>query len=203
MLKNHQLKIRSLDAAPEAMLTVIRNHWSSIRTHIVRGSVQSRYNMRLSTLDTIYFEGRFLRIFDEQRNAFKVNLSYGFILRHKQTSRYRYYHASQNCCGRYLDKPRLVVNRKLFDAFLQCIQQPGVLQFAIRQRPDSMRVVERVTNFTFFVNIIRHHTIGCSAVALPAYVKTNNAIIGLEKNPKTGKHYRDNLFFFPCLALHR
>ena len=78
-----------------------------------------------------------------------------------------------------------------------------MLQFAIRQRPDSMWVVERVTNVTFFVNIIRHHTIGFSAVALPSYLKNNNAIIGLEKNPKNGKHYRDNLCFFRCLALHR
>ena len=191
----------SLDAASEAVLTVNHNQWSSIRTNIVRGSVQSRYNIRLSTLDTRDLERRLLRIFDEQRNAFKVNLSYGFILRHKQTSRYRYYHASQNCCGRYLDKPSLVVNRKHFDAFLQCIQQPDVLQFAIRQRPDYM--VERVTNVTFLVNIIRHHTIGCSAVALPSYLKNNNAIIGLEKKPKNGKHYRDNFCFFRCLALHR
>ena len=193
----------SLDAVSEAVLTVIRNHWSSIRTNIVRGSVQSRYNIRLSTLDTRDLEGRLLRIFDEQRNAFKVNLSYGFILRHKQTSRYRYYLASQNCCGRYLDKPSLLVNRKHFDAFLQRIQQPDVLQFVIRQRRDSMWVVERVTNVTFFVNIIRHHTIGCSAVALPSYLKNNNAIIGQEKNPKNGKHYRDNFCFFRCLALHR
>ena len=107
----------SLDPASEAVFTVIRNHWSSVPTNIVRGSVQSRYNIRLSTLDTSDLEGRLLRIFDEQRNAFKVNLSYGFILRHKQTSRYRYYHASQNCCGRYLDKPSLVVNRKQFDAY--------------------------------------------------------------------------------------
>ena len=133
----------SLDAASEAVLTVIHNHWSKIRTDIVRGSVQSRYNIRLSTLDTRDLEGRLLRIFDEQRNAFKVNLSYGFILRHKQTSRNRYYHASQNCCGRFLDTLCLVINRKHFDAFLQRIQQPDVLHFAIRQIPDSMWVVER------------------------------------------------------------
>ena len=150
----------SLDVVSEEVLEVIRDHWANIRTSVVRGSVQSRYNIRLNTLDTRNLKGRLLRVFDEQQDAFKVNLSYGFILRHKQTSRYRYYHASQNCCGRYLDKPSLIENRKDFDTFLQRIQQPDVLQFAIKQRPDSMWVVESVTNR------IRHHPIGCSTVIL-------------------------------------
>ena len=122
----------SLDVVSEEVLGVIRDHWASIRTSVVRGSVQSRYNTRVNTLDTRDLEGRLLRVFDEQQDAFIVNLSYGFIIRHKQTSRYRYYHASQTCCGRYLDKPSLIENRKDFGTFLQRIQQPDVLQLAIK-----------------------------------------------------------------------
>ena len=37
--------------------------------------------------------------------AFKLNLSYGFILKEKQSGRPRYYHSSCNCCGRLLEEP--------------------------------------------------------------------------------------------------
>ena len=45
--------------------------------------------------------------FQEQTTACKINLSYGFILRHTISGRYKYYHSSCNCCGRYLDEPSL------------------------------------------------------------------------------------------------
>ena len=62
---------------------VITENWSSIRSHVTRGPVQSRYNYRLTSLDTGSLELR--HIFKEQTTAFKINLSYGFILRNNQT----------------------------------------------------------------------------------------------------------------------
>ena len=58
---------------------VITENWSSIRSQVTRGPVQSRYNYRLTSLDTRSLELR--HIFEEQTTAFKVNLNYGFILR--------------------------------------------------------------------------------------------------------------------------
>ena len=87
-------------------------------------------------------------MFQEQTNAFKINLSYGFVLRNKNTGQYKYYHSSCNCCGRYLDEPSLVTNSKDFDDFLERIRETDVLQWAINQRPDSAWVCELVTNVT-------------------------------------------------------
>ena len=36
---------------------------------------------------------------------------------------------------------------------------------------------------------------------LPAYIKHNRFIIGLEKNAKNSQRYQDNLCFFRCLAI--
>ena len=129
-------------------------------------------------------------------------MSYGFILRNKQTGRYRYFHSSCNCCGRYLDEPSFVTNLQDFEAFLQRIRLPDVLQSVVAQRPDSAWVVEIVTNATFFVNKIVDHPIGCVNVNLPPYLKHNKAVIALERDSHN-KLYNDNLCLFRCLALHR
>ena len=88
-------------------------------------------------------------MFEQRTNAFKINLSYGFVLKNKNTGRYRYYHSSCNCCGRYLDEPILVTDRSDFDEFLQSIRETNLLKWAISQRPDSRWVCELVTSVTF------------------------------------------------------
>ena len=129
-------------------------------------------------------------------------MSYGFILRNKQTGRYRYFHSSCNCCGRFLDEPSLVTNLQDFEAFLQRVRLPDVLQWVVAQRSDSVWVVEIVTNATFFVNKIVDHPIGCVSATLPPYLKHNKAVITLERDPHN-KLYNDNMCIFRCLALHR
>ena len=78
-----------------------------------------RYNYSLTTLDTSVLEIPLRRLLATQKKAFKIDLSYGFILRNKHTGRHMYYHSSCNCCGRYLEEPRLITNRDEFDAFLK------------------------------------------------------------------------------------
>ena len=119
----------------------------------------------------------------------------------KENGRLRYYHSSNNCCGRYLEEPSLITNRDDFDRFLERIREPDILQWAVAQRPNSDWVCEHVTNATFFLNRIVQHPIGCVGVTLPDYVKNNKAIVGLAKD-EHGAIYNDNLCLFRCLALH-
>ena len=102
------------------------------------------------------------------------------MLRNKNTGRYRYFHSSFNCCGRYLDEPSLVTNSQDFETFLQRIRLPDVLQWVGSQRPNSAWFVEIVTNATFFINKIIDHPIGCVNTILPPYLKRNKAVITLE-----------------------
>ena len=169
-----------------------------------RGPLQCRYDYRLTTLDTTVLEPSLKIMFQEQTNAFKINLSYGFVLRNKNTGLYKYYHTSCNCCGSYLDEPSLVTNSKDFDDFIERIRETDVLQWAINQRPDSAWVCELVTNVTFFVNRIIDQPIGCiQATPLPSYIKKKKSVIVLETEPNNNKRYNDNLCLFRCLALHR
>ena len=179
----------------------VRDNWGSIRTYVAQGPVQTRYNHRLTTMDTRELQEPLRQLFEEQTTSFKLNLSYAFILKNKTTNRLKYYHSSNNCCGRLLEEPSLITNRGDFDRFLERIREPDILQWAFSQRPNSDWVCEHVTNATFFLNRIVQHPIGCVGVTLPDYVKNNKAIVGLEKDHYSAV-YRDNLCLFRCLALH-
>ena len=181
----------------------VHENWASVRTHVVRGPVQTRYNRRLTSLDTRDLHEPLRVLFDQQTTAFKINCSYGFVLREKQSGRLRYYHSSNNCCGRFLEEPSLVTNSQTFDRFLARIAESDILQWAITQRPNSDWVCEHVPNVTFFLNKILQHPIGCVGIDLPDYVKNNKAVVGLEKDHYRTRTYNDNLCLFRCLALHK
>ena len=168
---------------------------------MVNGPVQTRYNRRLTSLDTRELQEPLRQLFEEQTTSFKINCSFAFILKNKTTNRLKYYHSSNNCCGRLLEEPALITNRGDFDQFLERIHQPDILQWAVAQRPNSDWVCEHVTNATFFLNRIVDYPIGCVGVTLPDYVKNNKAIVGLAKD-EHGAIYNDNLCLFRCLALH-
>ena len=170
----------------------VRDNWGSIRTYVAQGPVQTRYNHRLTTMDTRELQEPLRQLFEEHTTDFKVNLSFGFILKQKVTGRLRYYHSSNNCCGRLLEEPSLITNRGDFDRFLARIQESDILQWAIAQRPNSDWVCEHVTNATFFLNRIVQHPIGCVGVTLPDYLKHNKAVVGLAKD-EHGATYNDNI----------
>ena len=190
------------DELSSALQDFVQENWAAIRTHVVNGPIQTRYNHRLTSLDTRDLHEPLRVLFDQQTTAFKINCSFAFILKNKTTNRLKYYHSSNNCCGRLLEEPALITNRDDFDRFLARIQESDILQWAVAQRPNSDWVCEHVTNATFFLNRIVDHPIGCVGINLPDYVKNNKAIFGLEKDCYSKTTYNDNLCLFRCLALH-
>ena len=193
----------SNDNLSSALQDFVQENWGSIRTYVARGPVQTRYNHRFTTPDMRVLKEPLGELFDEQTTAFKINCSFAFILKNKTTNRLKYYHSSNNCCGRLLEEPALITNRDDFESFQERIQEPDLLNWAVSQRPNSDWVCEHVTNATFFLNRIVQHPIGCVGVVLPDYVKRNKAIVGLEKDHHCNATYNDNLFLFRCLALHQ
>ena len=191
------------DELSSALQDFVQENWAAIRTHVVTGPVQTRYNHRLTSLDTRDLHEPLRVLFDQQTTAFKINCSFAFILKNKTTNRLKYYHSSNNCCGRLLEEPSLITNRADFDSFLERIREPDILQWAVAQRPNSDWVCEHVTNATFFLNRIVDHPIGCVGINLPDYVKNNKAIVGLEKDRYRMTTYNDNLCLFRCLAIHQ
>jgi len=92
--KTHQEKSRVaantevLHDDPETRALYIQ-HWQSIRTEEATGNrVQDRYNFTLHEMTASTFPEMVHRIFRHQTTAFKINVSFGFFLRHMETVNY-------------------------------------------------------------------------------------------------------------------
>ena len=73
-----------------------RQHWQSIRTEEATGNpIQERYNFTLHEITASTFPEMVRYLYRQQTTAFKINLSFGFILRNIETGVLRYYHHSQ------------------------------------------------------------------------------------------------------------
>ena len=79
----------SNDNLSSELQDAVRDNWGSIRTYLTQGPMQTRYNHRLTTMDTRELQEPLRQLFEEQTSAFKVNLSFGFILKQKVTGRLR------------------------------------------------------------------------------------------------------------------
>ena len=66
-------------------------------------------------------------IFRSQKNAFKINLAFGFILSNVETGEKRYYYPSQN--GLVLDQPLVVANKADLRRVLQRVGQMDWLEY--------------------------------------------------------------------------
>ena len=80
------------DFVDDNLINFYRSRWSSIRTNRRSGRIQSTYNIRLTVLNMTSLHHTLWNIFKTQSSAFKINLSFGFILRNKiKTHEFRYY----------------------------------------------------------------------------------------------------------------
>ena len=157
------------------------------------------YNCHLPTLNTDTLKHCAEELFEKQTNAFKINVSFGFILRNNETNERKFYYSSTNT--KLFESPYLVKDRTMFNAFLDTLVQQDPLEYAQLLRPNSKWVVDEITNVTFFVYHIRDHPIG-AALNLPEFITRNHAIVSLSHSPNHATLYKDDLCLFRCLALH-
>ena len=184
-----------------AMRSAYQEHWSSIRTHHHPGRVQDVYNYRITDLNLHNLMDELQQLFHIQTVRFRINASFGFILRHIETEELRYYHSSHNQ-GRLLDVPPTITNQEDFDDFVESLMQEDILEWAKQQRQDTKWIVVFVTNMSVYVNRLPDHPVGCEGVQLPDYIKQNNYIIGLDRSAYRNSVYSDALCFFRALAIH-
>ena len=181
-------------ASEENINQTYRQHWPQIRTCFSRQNrSQDWYNFRLSSISPASLCEQLNRIFADQRTVFKVNLSFGFILRKTETAALQYHHpsASNNLV---LEQPFLISSPDDLEGLYQQIAEIDYLEWVWQQRPNSKWVVDLVTNVTWFVWKIRDQPIGRGKY-LPGYIVDNTGITPLDRDIRRGKPYEDNLCF--------
>ena len=103
--------------------------------------------------------GQLRQLFENQKTKFKINVSFGGIMRHKETSDLRYWHASHGE-DRLLYFPRLIRHAEDFEEFLHEIAMNDVVEWTRLQRPDTKEIVDMMTNAVIFITKIIDSPIG-------------------------------------------
>ena len=138
-------------------------------------------------------------IFHRQTNAFKIDLSFYFILRHRKTGEFRYHYASNN--NQLPNSPKLIRNQQDLDNLLDFLSAKDFSSHLKDQRPNTKWVIERIVSLRIHL-VMTTYPLG-KPPHLPDYIKNNRFIIGLEKDQNTAKTYKDHLCFFCCLAIEK
>ena len=136
-------------------------------------------------------------IFQRQTNAFKMNLSFSFILQHRETGEFRYYYASNN--NQILNSSRLIRSQQDLENLLDHLAAKEFPSHLKDHRPNTKWVIERIVSLRIHL-VMTTYPLG-NPPKLPDYIKNNRFIIGLEKDENTAKMYKDHLCFFGCLAI--
>ena len=126
-----------------------------------------------------------------------MNLSFSFILQHRETGEFRYHYASNN--NQILNSPRLIQNQEDLENLLNHLAAKDFPSHLKDQRPNTKWVIERIVSFRIHL-VMTTYPLG-NPPKLPNYIKNNRFIIGLEKDQNTAKMYKDHLCFFRCLAI--
>ena len=165
---NPSVEPNTLPEDSETRILYLR-HWNTIQTQKNSGNrVQNRYIFTLNDITSSTFPEMVRNIFTQQTSAFRINVSFGFILRNVETAELRYFHPSQNN-ARFFDVPHLIRNEEDIQKYLDELSCHDILEYIRQQRPDNKWVLHPLTNVTFYVNKFNEHPIGAS-VLLPDYI---------------------------------
>ena len=132
-----------------------------------------------------------------QTNAFKINISFSFILQHRETGEFRYHYASNS--EQLLKSPRLIRNQQDLEKLMDFLASQDFPSHLKDQCPNTKWVIERIVSLRIHL-VITTYPLGNSP-KLPDYIKNNRYIIALENDQNQAKRYKDNLCFFRCLAI--
>jgi hypothetical protein len=190
---------------------IVTAHWGSIKTWHRCQKIVDIVNIRLWDPVETTMEANVEEKLRKAWNSFsckaKANASVGCLLIHKTNGRMRYFHSCSNNFTLF-EQPWLLESEKDLDAFLEAIASKDFAEESVRRRPDTEWKLYAVTNLTvYFYKLLEMSRIGRGDGEErndpPNHIQKNRSVLGLFKNPKTGKPYQDNLCFFRCLAVAR
>ena len=137
------------------------------------------------------------QVFRRQFQAFKINMSFSYILQNRGTGEYRLFYASNN--EQLLNIPKLIRNQEDLNKLLDHLASKDYHSSLKQYRPNSKWTIKRIVNLHVILYLV-DFPLGIPP-KLPAYIKHNRFMIGLEKDAHNSQQYKDNLCFFRCFAI--
>ena len=166
-------------------------HWSSIRSYTRLGPIQDIFNFYYNRMFRDLTDKVLTKIIQKQKNRFKINYSFGFVLQNIETQSYRYYHSSHNN-AQVLDRAVFISNRHDLVHFLNALSEEDFMETLTR--PGTKWQIVDITNITFYVTKLQDVTLG-APIDLPDNVKFNSGLVDFSA--------KDHLCFFRCFAVFK
>ncbi len=179
---------------------LLKKHHPVINRDHMIGSLKAEYNFRVEQnfLSTQQITEQTDFIFKNQKSAFKINCSFGFILRNIETQRLRYYYAHENDQG--FDLPVTVTTTYDLPGLVKRIANIDLIHHVTKNRPSTKWVVFKLCNIRYTVYKL-NFTLG--AGKFPAFIKNSKCVETLDYNKSTGAPLPDDgTCMFRCLARH-
>ena len=151
------------------------------RIKIFIDDVQGHTSVSLMKNDTLCLKPwkmSFEQVFCHQSQAFKINMSFSYILQNRETGEYRFFYASNN--EQLLNIPKLIRNQEDLNKLLDHLESKDYPTFLKQHCPNSKWTIERIVNLRAILYLI-DFPLG-RLPKLPAYIRQNRFIIGLEKH---------------------
>ena len=137
-------------------------------------------------------------VFESQVNAFKLNVSFGIILKNSATNQLRYFipHSNQTL----FNTSEIVTSRGDLDRIVERIKSIDVQDHIQNLKENSEWKPQMITNINYNVTPT-NFPLG-SAVELPNFILNKRSLVSLHKNQHKVP-YKDNLCMFRALYYHR
>jgi len=133
---------------PAVYQEIYRRHWNTIKASFKRGVIRDVYHFPI--LDYSQREiTNHLATIRASTERFKINVTFGFILKDRVTEELRFFHPSNNTL--LFDTPMLIANENDFTDLLERVERQDALEYARQQKPSSKWTVERIICVRFDV----------------------------------------------------
>ena len=197
IIQRHKHKQYGFGPNDPALIRLYRNNRHVINRGYRKGKLTEEFNHEINN-DVSYaaFDEHLDEIYNHQNNAFKVNISFGYVLRHTETRELRFFYPHQN--ETILPSPVTVRNRKTLRLLKDELRRTDILQKLFFQRPNTKWTLYQLSVVRYTVFHLIEFPLGNGLV--PDFIKLKKCIVSLDKNAK-GITYQDNLCIFRCLAV--
>ena len=113
------------------------------------------------------------QVYERQSKAFKLNLNFGYVLRHRDDGSARYFKPFEH--EGVLDIPVYISSRRDLIRLEDWLRNLNLLEVLMLQRPDTKWVIELLTNVRFTV-YKTNFLLGNSRIPVPEYIRRNKSI---------------------------
>ena len=135
------------------------------------------------------------RIHDE---AFKLNISFGFMMTHIESGQNQYFYPGRN--QTLLEQPFRVSHSSDITTLIQQLKDKDILEHVHQQRPNTKWKLTHITNVLYISYNLRH-VIGTNVI-LPDHLMKKKSLTCFVNNKK-GIPFNDNLCMFRSLMFHK